>query len=144
VLVKRELAIVAVVVVAVAVVLALKFGRSDAASSTAAAETSGAAVEDAASSTPTVLLFADPREAGSSCGCAEVIRLARDAGTRSGVDFAEYDPRHAEAEAQRHEVRVSPTVLILDASGHETARFEGESPAVIDALREALGGLEAP
>ena len=138
----QKLVILALVITALAVVLAVKLRQGNQAGSAADAPTSSTATGEPASQIPTVMLFADPREADSSCGCAEVIRLARGAGEREGVVFAEYDPRVAGTEAERHHVRVSPTVLVLDADGHESARFEGESPAVIAKLRDAMGELE--
>ena len=89
-----------------------------------------------------LLLFADPREAESSCGCAEVIRLARSAGGAPSIGFREIDTRERQPESKRYGVRVSPTVIILDEDGIEMARFEGESPDVILKLREALSSLK--
>lgn len=89
----------------------------------------------------TVMLFADPREAESSCGCAEIIRLARMAGQQPGVRFREFDTRHSNAEVRERRIRVSPTVLILGQDGQETQRFEGESGAVITRLRAAVDEL---
>lgn len=89
-----------------------------------------------------VLLFADPREAGTSCGCAEVIRLARGAGSVSGVGFREFDTRKPSAEAKRYGVLVSPTVIITDADGTEKTRFQGESGEVIAKLRGAMSALQ--
>ncbi|RME73710.1 MAG: hypothetical protein D6776_06530 [Planctomycetota bacterium] len=139
----KKIAILAAVVVAVIAVLALKTSRPDEQSPTAAAVPPAASEPRGELATPahTVLLFADPREAESSCGCAEVVRIARAAGERPGVGFAEYDPRRADEQARRHRVRVSPTVLILGADGSEEERYEGESPAVVARLRYALGRL---
>lgn len=88
-----------------------------------------------------VLLFADLREAGSSCACAEVIRLARATDELPGVAFEEFDPRERKEVAERHGVRVLPTVLVLGSDGAERGRFEGESQQVIGALRSALESL---
>lgn len=89
-----------------------------------------------------VMLFADPREANSSCGCAEVIRIARHASDIPDVAFQEFDPRTNQSAAQEHGVRVFPTVLIMAADGGERGRFEGEAPAVINDLRTAIASLE--
>jgi len=89
-----------------------------------------------------VLLFADPREADAKCGCAEVIRLARDAASVPGVVVREFDTRKGTAEAKQYSVRVSPTVIITDADGAERTRFEGESQDVITKLHGALTSLQ--
>lgn len=91
--------------------------------------------------TATVLLFADPREAGENCGCAEVIRMVRALRGTPGVRVREIDSRSPGDDARRYSVRTSPAVLILDATGNEQSRFEGESPATIAALRAALTAL---
>lgn len=87
-----------------------------------------------------VFLFADPREAGSSCGCGEVFRVVRAAGTR-GVATREVDPSRDPELVRRYRVTVEPTVLVLDADGREIARREGESQDVIAALRTDLDRL---
>lgn len=89
----------------------------------------------------TVLLFADPREAEGSCGCAEIIRLVRDMSDVSGVVVREVDTRNPGEENRRYGVRVSPSVIILDAAGKEHDRFEGESGDTIEALRKVLVDL---
>ena len=88
-----------------------------------------------------VLLFADPREAESSCVCAEVIRLARGASEMAGVTTQEFDTRRRDARAERYGVRVSPTVIIAGKDGTEQTRFEGESDQVIARLRTAIDAL---
>ena len=94
--------------------------------------------------TSTVLLFADPREAEESCGCAEIIQLVRGVKDVPNIAVREVDSRYGGEDARRYAVRVSPSVVILDAAGEERARFEGESPAVIQALRAALDDLRHP
>lgn len=89
---------------------------------------------------PAVLLFADPREAGKDCGCGQIIRLARDAEVR-GLAVQEIAPDSGDERIRAHHVVVSPTVLVLDASGNEVARHEGEDVATITAIREDLEHL---
>ena len=89
----------------------------------------------------TVLLFADPREAEESCGCAEIIHMVRDLRGTPGVQVREIDPQRASDEARRLRVRTSPAVILLDAAGREIGRFEGESPSTIASLRSALASL---
>jgi hypothetical protein len=87
----------------------------------------------------TVLLFADPSEANSSCGCGEIIRMVRSLKrSRGDIAVREYQPAQDTAIAQKHAVRVSPTVIISSRGGRAPLRFEGESTEVIVALRAAL------
>ena len=99
-----------------------------------------AAESTSSAQSSTVLLFADPREAGESCGCGEIFRLVRDAGTR-GVLVQEIAPDSGDERIQRHRVVVSPTVIVLDADENETARHEGEGPETIAAIRAGLDEL---
>lgn len=100
----------------------------------AAAETTNAA------QTPTVLLFADPREAEETCGCGEIFRVVRDAGAH-GTLVQEIAPDSGDERIQRHRVVVSPTVIVLDADGNEISRHEGEDAATIAAIRASLDAL---
>ncbi len=93
-----------------------------------------------AHSRPTVILFADPREADSSCGCGEIIRLVRGAGAR-GVSVQEVSPGSAPALERQYQVTVAPVVVILSGQGQVVARLQGESPDVIASIRAALGRL---
>jgi hypothetical protein len=96
---------------------------------------------DAAGASTRVLLFADPTEAESSCGCGEIIRLAREVGEHEDVSLSEIDTRKDSDQARRYKVRVSPTVIIAERDGTERARFEGESAEIIEKLRAALAPL---
>ncbi len=100
------------------------------------------APQSAAASGPSVLLFADPREADSADPCAEIFRLVRRAGAQ-GIRVHEFAPDRATEAARQHRVTVEPTVLILDASGREVARHEGESSETIAAIRSSLERLHA-
>lgn len=84
-----------------------------------------------------VLLFADPREADSSCGCGQVFRAVRAAASR-GVAVREIDPQQASDLVRQHRVTVDPTLLVFDAQGNELGRHEGESSTVLAAIREEL------
>lgn len=88
----------------------------------------------------TVLLFADPREAGTECICGEIFKAVREAASR-GLAVREIDPRHEEALARRHHVVVEPTLIVLDASGREVSRHEGESREALAATRSDLARL---
>lgn len=88
----------------------------------------------------TLILFADLREADSSCGCGEVIRMVREA-ARKGVSIHELEPRSADALVQRHRLTSSPTVLLLGPDGREQARFTGEGADTLQGLRARLQGL---
>ncbi len=85
-----------------------------------------------------VLLFADPREAESSCGCAEVIKTARSTSSIQGVFFKEFDLTQNGNELKKYSVRVSPTIVILDKNNKEQMRFEGETRRVIKGLHRAI------
>lgn len=128
----RKIVIVSIVMVAVVVAFALKPSSS----SSHRVAPSNAAIAQASSK---VLLFADPREAESSCGCAEVIRTARKASNIPGVAFKEFDLR--QEEASKYSVRISPTVLFFDQNGTEKLRFEGESGEVISRLQKVVDSL---
>jgi len=89
---------------------------------------------------PTLILFADLREADSSCGCGEVIRAVREA-AKNGVALYEVEPGSTDTMATRYAMKTSPTVLLLGTDGTEQARFEGEGPDTIQGLRSRLQGL---
>ena len=132
----RRVVVGSVVVLAVALVLWLK-------PNTSTNGTLEAPDPVHASTTAQVLLFADPREAESSCGCGQIIRMVREAEVPGIVAVQEFDPK-GEPEAIRvHAVRVVPTVVIADAEGVEQTRFEGESSDVIAGLRGALAALSS-
>jgi hypothetical protein len=89
---------------------------------------------------PSVLLIADPRQAEEACGCAEIFRLIRAAGSR-GLPVREIAPAANGAAVREYRVVVSPTVLILDAGGAEVGRYEGEDGRTIEAIRTDLERL---
>jgi hypothetical protein len=91
-------------------------------------------------SQPMLILFADLREADSSCGCGEVIRAVREA-AKKGVALQEMEPGPTDPVATRYALKTSPTVLVLGPDGTEQARFEGEGPDTIQGLRSQLQGL---
>ena len=101
------------------------------------ASSSGGAERVAAGS---VLLVADPDEAGNACGCGQIIRLVRSAGAR-GVAVREVAPGSNVSLEREYRVTVAPTVLFLDSAGHVVARHEGEAPETIDAIRSGLDQL---
>ena len=88
----------------------------------------------------TLVLFADLREADTSCGCGEVIRMVREA-ARNGVPLHELEPGTADVLVQRHGLTTSPTVLVLGPDGREQARFTGEGADTLQGLRARLQGL---
>jgi hypothetical protein len=124
----------AIVVLAVALVLWLK-------SSTSTNDTAEMPDPVLTSAAAQVLLFADPHEAESSCGCGQIIRMVREAGLPGVVAVDEFDPQRDPEAARVHAVRVAPTVIIAGSDGVERQRFEGESAEVIADLRGALASL---
>ena len=93
-----------------------------------------------ASETPSILLVADLKEAGTDDPCAEIIRLVRAAGQR-GVPIREIPSGENDPLLRTYRVTVEPTVLLLDAKGGVLARHEGESRQTIAALRSDLERL---
>ena len=87
-----------------------------------------------------VVLVADPGEAGDACGCGQIIRLVRDAGAR-GVAVREVAPGSNVSLEREYGVTVAPTVLFLDSTGNVVARHEGEEPETIEAIRAGLDRL---
>lgn len=104
----------------------------------------GGRVGAPASGSPTgaasVLLFADPAEAESPCGCGRIIRLVRAAATR-GVAVREVAPGSEPALERAYRVTVVPSVLVLDSGGRVAARHEGENSGTIGAIRADLDRL---
>lgn len=98
------------------------------------------AAERSAAEAPRVLLFADPGEADEVGGCGDIFRLVRRVGTE-GIPVLEIDPRGSAELTRKHRVVVEPTVVVLDDSGVETERFEGEGSMTIAAIESALEHL---
>ena len=137
----KRLGIMSIVVIAIIAVLWLKLRDAPETGRTVAHTSPTIAERGQSVAAATVLLFADPREAESSCGCSEIIRIARSANDASGVTMREFDTRRRDEQAERHSVRVSPTVIIVGPDGAEQERFEGESGQVIARLRAAIDAL---
>ncbi len=121
------------VVVAAAAVVGIKQAR---------ARPGATPVETAAApraATPSVVLVADPREAGTECGCGLIIRRVREAKAR-GVNVVELAP--TDPGVARYGVSVAPTVLVLGGDGRVVARREGESSETLAAISSDLAALE--
>ena len=136
-----RIAILAVVVVAagtIAVIKSLQRPEPTAAPpATPARHIATAITPPAAPSTSrnSVLLFANLSEAGEGeDGCALIIRTIRAARER-GISVTEYDSGSSPDVRKQHRVVVEPTVIVLDGSGREVARHEGEDAATISAIR---------
>lgn len=125
----RWIAAAAVIVAAAGLVVYKEASRS--ASPPTEAATDAATVTDA----PRVVLVADPREAESSCGCGEIIRMVRSARTR-GVAVTEVAP--GSSRSREYHATVNPTVLFLDGAGAVVTRYEGEAPDTIAQLEARL------
>lgn len=90
---------------------------------------------------PSVILVADPSEANdSNDGCAVMFRAVRQAAKR-GVAVAELAPNSNSSFLQQYRVLTVPTVLVLDKTGHEISRFEGEDAATVKAVQTRLAAL---
>ena len=140
--VKRGWIAAIVVAVAAAAIIFYKETRSRPSSgpvsSVAPGASSARGAERAAAGS--VLLVADPDEAGSACGCGQIIRLVRGAGAR-GVAVREVAPGSNVSLEREYRVTVAPTVLCLDSTGHVVARHQGEGPETIEAIRSGLDRL---
>lgn len=91
--------------------------------------------------TPAVVLVADPREANDTDdGCAAIIRAVRQASKR-GVPVAELPPDSSSNLLRRYRVLTVPTVLLLDKTGKEIGRFEGEDATTVKAVQTRLAAL---
>ena len=90
---------------------------------------------------PSVILVADPNEANDSDdGCALMFRAVRQAAKR-GVTVAELAPNSNSDLLRRYHVLTVPTVLLLDKTGKEITRFEGEDVATVRAVQNRLDSL---
>ena len=143
-----RIAIVAIVVIAVAAIVVSKYRDRPAtpAPIVAPAQASSAAPAAPASTAPaparaSVLLFADLREADEEKDrCGIIIRSVR-ATRQHGVNVTEYDSGVSPEVRKQHRVVVEPTVIVLDASGREVARHEGEDDATMQAIRAEMERL---
>jgi hypothetical protein len=89
---------------------------------------------------PSVVMVADPREAGVRCPCGEIIRRVR-AAKASGIAVDEFAPDDASA-LRRYGVTIVPTVVFLNPAGKVLARHEGESKEILLAITAGLAELE--
>lgn len=90
--------------------------------------------------TPSVVLVADLREAGSECGCGQIIKAVRDAAAR-GVRTREIDPAKEPDAARPYGILVSPAVGILDSEGKLAQQYVGEDAETLAELKAALAKL---
>ena len=90
---------------------------------------------------PSVVLVADPREASDSDdGCSVIFRAVRQAAKR-GVAVAELPPDSHSDLLHKYHVLTVPTVLVLDKTGKEISRFEGEDTTTVKAVQARLATL---
>ena len=143
-----RIAIIAIVVIAIAAIVVSKY-RDRPESPTPAVTASPAEAPNAAPAPSTapaavrasVLLFADLREADEEKDrCGIIIREVR-ATRQHGVNVAEYDSGASPDVRKQHRVVVEPTVIVLDASGREVARHEGEDDTTMQAIRAEMARL---
>lgn len=90
--------------------------------------------------TTRVVLFVDLSETEEEEGCGAIIRAVRDARKR-GVATEEVDTRDPGDRAKRYRLLVAPAVVVIDGSGHEVKRLEGESSDTVRAIRAELDRL---
>lgn len=87
-----------------------------------------------------VVIVANMAEADEECGCGQIIRAVR-ATASKGVATKEIDTRSDKDGAKKYRALVVPTVLVLDPSGAEVRRWEGESGDTIKNMRADLDVL---
>ena len=132
-----RIAVLAVVVIAVGAIVAVKYrghelARTKPTLAPRPAAASRPAIGQARSS---VLLFANLAEAKEGDdGCGIIIRTVRSARDH-GIIVTEYDSGASPEVRKQHRVVVEPTVIVFDGSGREIARHEGEDSATIAAIR---------
>ena len=85
-----------------------------------------------------VVLYADLSEVDEAEGCGAIIRGVRAAAKR-GASTLEVDARNPSEQVARYRLMLAPTVLFLDHSGREVARFEGEGPETVRGVLARLG-----
>lgn len=142
--------IIAIVVVAVVAIVVSKYrARPERATPVVTAAPAGpppAAPRAEAPAAPlaaraSVLLFADLREADEEEDrCGNIIRAVR-ATREHGVNVTEYDSGASPDVRKQHRVVVEPTIIVLDASGREVARHEGEDDATMQAILDQMARL---
>lgn len=92
----------------------------------------------AAAAPPRVLLAAELSEANiPGDGCSEIIHFVR-ASREHGIEVQEIDASSKSELLARYHIIVFPTVLIFSNDGKEIARYVGEGPETIKAVRAAI------
>jgi hypothetical protein len=92
------------------------------------------------SGSPAIILVADLREANDlNDRCADIIRAVREASKR-GVHVAELQADSHSDLLRRYHVLTVP-VLLLDGSGKEIGRFEGEDSNTVKSVQTRLAAL---
>lgn len=100
-----------------------------------------APAQSASTPKPEVILVADLCEVDlPGDNCAEIIRLVREAIGR-GVKVQEFLPESDSPLFKQYRVLTNPTVLILDRDGKVLSRYEGESVATVQEIRNRLATL---
>lgn len=104
-----------------------------------------APAQSGSASKPEIILVADLREADEpGDNCAEIIHLVRQAGRR-GAKVEELTPDSDSPLLKQYRILTNPTVLVLDRDGKVLSRYEGESGATVQEIRNRLATLsEAP
>ena len=91
---------------------------------------------------PQVLLVADLREAGlQGDACAKIIQAVRAAQAR-GIAVQELNSDSKSNLIARYHVLIVPTVLVLGHHEQVVARFEGEGPDTVAAVRNQMRRLK--
>lgn len=91
---------------------------------------------------PRVLLAAPLSEANiPGDGCSAIIHIVRAARAR-GIAVKEIDARNKSEWLARYHIMTFPTVLIFSKDGKAIARYVGEGPKTVNAVRAAIERLK--
>ena len=97
--------------------------------------------ESGGNAPPSVLLVADLGEANETGdGCSAIIGAVR-AAKAQGVKVEEFMPDSPSPLLKKYQVVSAPTVVIIGKDGREAARFVGEAPSTVQAIKAKLATL---
>lgn len=133
-----RIAILALVILAVGAIVALKYRDQRQGVATTPAQPAITAAPPPEPARASMLLFADLSEANETKdACGIIIQTVRSARER-GIVVTEYNSGSAPDVRKQHRVVVEPTVIVLDPSGREIARHEGEDAETVSAIRTEI------
>ena len=130
--------ILTLIVVAIGAIVALKYRDPRQGDATIPAQPAIASAPHTKPARASMLLFADLSEANETeDACGIIIQTVRSARER-GIVVTEYNSGSAPEVRKQHRVVVEPTVIVLDPTGREIARHEGEDAETVSAIRAEI------